>query len=89
MPEETERYIMEELPPTDILVVDALTIDGINPTHYNLKDAVKLARRLKPKRTFVVGIACDRHLPHNESNKELEALDVHIQFAHDGLFLEI
>ena len=88
MLDETESFILEKLPPTDILVIDALTLDGVNQTHYSLKQALALVRRLKPKQTYVVGISCDRFLPHDEMNKELETLNVQIQFAHDGLFLE-
>eukprot|EP00571_Detonula_confervacea_P014518 CAMPEP_0172307318 /NCGR_PEP_ID=MMETSP1058-20130122/8211_1 /TAXON_ID=83371 /ORGANISM="Detonula confervacea, Strain CCMP 353" /LENGTH=319 /DNA_ID=CAMNT_0013019463 /DNA_START=331 /DNA_END=1286 /DNA_ORIENTATION=+ len=81
MPQETENYIMEGLPPTDILVVDTLSLDSFNPTHFNLKQALELIRRMKPKRTYLVGISCDRFLPHDEMNKELEKLDIHIEFA--------
>lgn len=85
---ETEKYILEELPPTDILVLDALTLDRPSPVHFNLKQSLALVRRLKPKRTYLVGMGCDSFLPHDEMNKELEGLDVQIQFAHDGLLLE-
>lgn len=87
MPRETEDFIMNELPPTDILVVDALNFDRYNPTHYSFRQALELVRRLKPKRTLVVGMSCDAFLPHDEMNRELEALDVRIELAHDGLML--
>lgn len=89
MPVDTEKFILDKLPPTDILVIDALTLDAMNPTHYNLKQALELVRRLQPKRTFVVGMSCDSFLPHNEMNKELEKLDIQIEFAYDGLLLEM
>ena len=89
MPIETETFIMEKLPPTDVLVVDALSLDGLDhPTHYNLKQALELVRRLKPQRTFLVGMSCDRFLPHDDMNRELMALDVHIEFSYDGLLVE-
>ena len=88
MPEETEKYITEELPETDILVLDSLSMDGFNPTHFSLKQGLELIRRLKPKRTFIVGMSCDRFLPHEEMNKELKALDIKVELAHDGLMLE-
>jgi phosphoribosyl 1,2-cyclic phosphate phosphodiesterase len=90
MPEETEKFIMYNLPPTDVLVIDALTLDGANhPTHYNLKQALELVRRLQPKRTLVVGMSCDSFLSHDDMNIELSKLDVHIEFAYDGLLLEM
>jgi len=89
MPEETETYILEQLPATDILVVDALTLDRDAPTHFNLGQALDVVRRLKPKHSFLVGMSCDSFLPHDEMNKELKKLDIDIQLAHDGLFVEI
>jgi len=86
---DTEKFILDKLPPTDILVIDALTLDAMNPTHYNLKQALELVRRLQPKRTFVVGMSCDLFLPHDEMNKELEKLDIQIELAYDGLLLEM
>ena len=85
---ETEEFILQKLGPTDILVVDSLTLDRYNPTHYQLKDAVALARRLKPKRTYIVGIACDSFPRHDIMNKELEKLDIQMELAYDGLMLE-
>ena len=89
MPIDTETFIMENLPPIDVLVLDSLTPGMNNPTHYNLKQALELVRRLKPRRTFLVGMACDSFLPHDEMNRELKELDVQIELAHDGLFIEM
>lgn len=85
MPPETEKYILEELPPTDVLVIDALSLNSINPTHNNLEQSLKIVRRLKPKQTYVVGMSCDAFLPHDEMNEELAKLDINVQLAHDGL----
>ena len=79
---------MEQLPPTDILIVDALNLYRYNPTHFKLEQALDVVRRLKPKRTYLVGMSCDSFLPHDEMNEELKSLDVQIEFAYDGLFLE-
>lgn len=92
MPQETEEYILGKLPPTDILVVDAITPDRLNqyihPVHFNLKEALKLVRRLKPRRTYLVGMSCDAFPHHDQMNKQLEELDIHVRLAHDGLLLE-
>jgi len=80
---------MENLPETDVLVLDCLNLTRFNPTHFNLKQSLEVVRRLKPKRTYLVGMSCDSFLPHDEMNKELEALDVDVQFAFDGLMLEL
>ena len=56
---------------------------------YSLEKALKLVRKIKPNRTYVVGISCDMFLPHDEMNNELAKLDIQIEFAHDGLLLEV
>ncbi|KAK1748036.1 MBL-fold metallo-hydrolase superfamily protein [Skeletonema marinoi] len=84
---ETEEFILEKLPPIDVLVVDSLNWDRSNKTHFSFKDALTLIRRLKPKRTFLVGMSCDQFLPHDEANEELKHLDVKVELAYDGLFL--
>eukprot|EP01082_Thalassiosira_pseudonana_P009217 g8236.t1 g8236 contig29:59509-60811(-) len=89
MPAETERFIMEELPPIDVLVVDSLNLSNPNPTHYTFEEALKLVRKLKPERTFVVGMSCDLFLPHHEMNKQLAELDIKIELAYDGLVVKV
>jgi phosphoribosyl 1,2-cyclic phosphodiesterase len=86
---ETEKFILEKLPPIDVLVVDSLNWDSLNATHFSFTQALNLIRRLRPKRTFVVGMSCDHFLPHDETNKELKRLDVKVEIAYDGLFLPV
>lgn len=86
---ETEEFILEKLPPIDVLVVDSLNWDRPNPTHFSFRQALKLIRRLQPKRTFLVGMSCDSFLPHDEANEELKNLDIKVELAHDGLFLPV
>ena len=59
------------------------------PTHFNLGQALDIVRRLNPKCSYLIGMSCDSFLPHDEMNKELRKLDVDIQLAHDGLFVEV
>ena len=90
MPIETETLIMEKLPPTNVLMVDALSLEGLDhPPHYNLRQALELVCRQKPKCTFLVGMSCDRFLPHDDMNRELMALDARIEFAYGGLLVEM
>ena len=84
MPVKTEAFIVNNLPPTDVLILDALSPGGNHPTHYDLKHWT----RLKPRLPFLVGMACDSFLPNDEMNSKLKELDVQIKFAHDGLFIE-
>ena len=86
---ETLEYIHTKLPPTDILVVDALHPEKTNPAHFNMKEAVELARQINPRsQTLLVGMSCDSFLLHDEMNQALAAKYGNVQLAHDGLEIE-
>ena len=92
MKDETLDYIQSKLPPIDILIVDALLMDdGIHPVHFNLPQAVALARQLGAKKTFLVGMSCESFLSHNDMKSYLRQhyTDIDIMLAHDGLLLEL
>ena len=85
----TEAYIMQQLPETDILILDSLLVDREHPVHYSLKQAIELARRLKAKKVYIVGINCDDFLPHDEANEELKKVEgLDVELAYDGLVIE-
>lgn len=85
----TEAYILERLPPTDVLIVDSLFVDREHPVHYSLSQAIELARRLKPTKTFIVGINCDDFPPHEDANQELKKIEgLDVQLAFDGLVID-
>lgn len=92
---ETEHYILTQLPPTDILVIDSLHRNSPNSTHMCMREALGFAEGLKPnQKTYLVGMNCDDFLPNDEMNELLQStiknkdkiLDV--ELAHDGLVLE-
>ena len=85
----TAKFIDEELPPIDILVVDSLYYDKPHAVHYSLAQAIDLAKVLKAKKTFIVGINCDDFPEHDQMNKLLKGLDIDVQLAHDGLSVEV
>ncbi|MFQ6049221.1 MAG: MBL fold metallo-hydrolase [Phycisphaerae bacterium] len=62
----------------DVLVLDALRRRP-HPTHFNLDQAVEMARRIGAKRTYFTHIA--HELAHAETNA---ALPAHQQLAYDG-----
>ncbi|KAI2510837.1 Metallo-beta-lactamase superfamily [Fragilaria crotonensis] len=73
MKEETLHYIQTQLPPTDIFIVDTLLMDDkIHPVHFNLRQAVALAKELGAKKTLLVGMSCDSFPPHDEMNAYLQ-----------------
>lgn len=91
MKEETLHYIQTQLPPTDIFIVDTLLMDDkIHPVHFNLRQAVALAKELGAKKTLLVGMSCDSFPPHDEMNAYLREhyKDMDIALAYDGLLLE-
>ena len=67
----------------DVLVLNALR-HRPHPTHYNLEQAVEVAKRLKPKQTYFTHITHD--MAHEETNKTLPP---EIQLGYDGLSFEI
>ena len=74
-----------------VLVLDALRPEGQHPVHASLEQSVQLARRLRPKRTLMVGMG--HGLEHHQTNRELrqlwrdEGLDVAL--AYDGLLVPL
>jgi phosphoribosyl 1,2-cyclic phosphodiesterase len=87
---ETLEFILNSLPPTDILIVDALRWHQPNPTHFSLDQAVALRDQIAPKQqTYLVGMSCDGFLPHEEMNAHLKAKYGNVQLAHDGLAINL
>lgn len=95
LPPETEQYILTQLPPTNILIIDSLLVDKHNATHVCMREAIDIAQRLQTKKVYLVGMNCDDFLPHDEMNEQLlknkrdgynYGLD--IELAYDGLLLE-
>jgi phosphoribosyl 1,2-cyclic phosphate phosphodiesterase len=68
--------LLEEL---DVLVLDALRPKP-HPTHFSLDEAVEVARKLKPKRTFFTHMS--HELEHEATNA---ALPSGMELAYDGL----
>ena len=85
---ESLDYIRARLPPTDVLVLDALHPKRKNAVHFNLEEAVELVRQIQPKQVYLVGMNCDSFLAHDEMNEQLKQEYGNIQFAHDGLVIE-
>lgn len=67
----------------DVLILDALRI-RTHATHFSLDEAVAVAQRLKPKRTYFTHISHD--MEHEATNAQLPA---GMQLAFDGLRLRL
>lgn len=86
---DTLDFIQHKLPPTNLLIVDALHPVRRNPVHYNLEEAVALVRQIQPQQVYLVGMNCDSFLPHDEMNAKLKKEYGNIQLAHDGLVIDV
>jgi phosphoribosyl 1,2-cyclic phosphodiesterase len=86
---ETLEYIRTKLPETDVLVLDSLQPEKDNASHFNLEEAVELSKQIRPKQTYLLGMNCDSFLPHDEMNEKLRKDHGNVQFAHDGLELDL
>jgi len=89
MPEETLEFILNELPPTDILVVDSLSYSIPHPVHFSLDQAMNLVKIIGAKKTYIVGINCDDFPDHDEANRRIQAKDPSVELAYDGLVIEL
>ena len=85
----TLEYILTKLPPTDILIVDALGQD-VHPVHFSLAQAQALSKQIQPKQhTYLIGMSCDSFLPHDEMNQKLASIKgLNMSLAYDGLVVE-
>jgi phosphoribosyl 1,2-cyclic phosphate phosphodiesterase len=72
--------LLEDL---DVLILDALR-HRPHPTHFSLSEAVAVAERLRPRRTFFTHVCHD--LPHAMTNRSLPS---GMALAHDGLQLTV
>jgi phosphoribosyl 1,2-cyclic phosphodiesterase len=88
---ETLQFIQEKLPPTDVLIVDALLLHKAHPVHFSLEQAVDLASQIRPTiQTYLIGMSCDAFLPHEEMNTYLyDKYDGKVTMAHDGLVVDL
>lgn len=90
---ETLDYILHKLPPTDILIIDALLIDKPHPVHYSLVQAIELSEQIQAKQTYVVGMNCDAFPTHEEMNFRLQQRRKtglnNIQLAYDGQIINL
>jgi phosphoribosyl 1,2-cyclic phosphate phosphodiesterase len=78
-----EEKEMKKLYGLEVLVINALRRRP-HPTHFNLEQAIEIAKILKPEKTYFTHITHD--LMHNETNAELPK---NIKLAYDGQKFEI
>jgi phosphoribosyl 1,2-cyclic phosphate phosphodiesterase len=75
---------VEALAGVSVMVLNALWWGDPHPTHFNIEEALKTARQVGAKRTFLT------HLTHRVSHKDLSSrLPPGVFAAYDGLTVEI
>lgn len=75
---------LEALRGVRVLVLNALWFGNPHPTHFNVEEAVAVAREVDAERTYLT------HLTHRVRHAQLlEQLPAGIEPAHDGLLIDI
>ncbi len=76
--------VLSALAGVQVLVLNALWIGNPHPTHFNVEEAVDVARTVGAERTFLT------HLTHRVRHEELSRyLPEGVEPAHDGLEVEV
>ena len=66
----------------DLLIIDALRYSP-HPNHFNIEGALQVVQALRPRRTLLT------HLTHEVHHKDGTRLPPGVEFAHDGLAIEL
>ncbi|HBG08069.1 MAG: MBL fold metallo-hydrolase [Geobacteraceae bacterium GWC2_58_44] len=66
----------------DLLIIDALRYSP-HPNHLNIEAALQLVQALRPRRTLLT------HLTHEVHHKDGAKLPVGVEFAYDGMVIEL
>lgn len=81
---ELPQQVRDSLEGVSTLVLNALWFGLEHPTHFNVEEAVEVARSIGAERTYLT------HISHLASHRELEArLPEGIMPAYDGLTIEV
>ncbi len=76
--------VMKALEGVDVLVLNALWFGNPHPTHFNVEEAIEVARAVGARKTYLT------HLTHRSTQKEFDArLPQGIEAAYDGLIVHI
>jgi len=66
----------------DLLIIDALRYSP-HPNHFNIESALQMVQLLQPRRTLLT------HLTHEVHHKDGAKLPAGVEFAYDGLVIEL
>lgn len=74
----------------DLLIIDALNFDIANSCHFSLMEAIDVAKQIRPKKVYTVGMSSSidyDDLKINQKLKELLDEGIDLSLAYDGLKL--
>ncbi|OQR90086.1 hypothetical protein ACHHYP_05816 [Achlya hypogyna] len=88
LPEQTLVFLLANPQPVDILVIDAIYLTDVHGAHLNLPQAMDIAKKLRPKKTYLLGMSHD--FDYNVHNVSIHAdmlreADLDVEMAYDGL----
>jgi len=66
----------------DLLIIDALRFSP-HPNHFNIEGALQVVKTLQPRRTLLT------HLTHEVRQSDGEKLPPGVEFAYDGMTVEL
>jgi phosphoribosyl 1,2-cyclic phosphate phosphodiesterase len=66
----------------DLLIIDALRYSP-HPNHFNIEGALRVAEALRPRRTLLT------HLTHELHHRDGARLPAGVEFAYDGMVIEL
>jgi len=86
----SDETLEEKTKNCKLLIVDALRLEGIHPSHWILPQTLEFIRKTRPKQTYLIGMNHD--IEHESTNMELKKLEeegLFVQLAYDGMKLVI
>jgi phosphoribosyl 1,2-cyclic phosphodiesterase len=88
VPAETFSYLTQK--PISLLVLDCL-FETTHAVHFGLNDAAEFVRRLRPKRTLLVGMSdkFEHHATNERLRKMFDMDGLDVQLAHDGQYIDL
>ncbi|RHY60145.1 hypothetical protein DYB30_012772, partial [Aphanomyces astaci] len=78
--------------PIDVLVIDALYLEDVHGTHMNYRQAMDVAKLLRPKKTYLIGMGDDFDYDQTNSVIRTEMLQSHgldVEMSYDGLLVHL
>ncbi|KAF0715107.1 Aste57867_3565 [Aphanomyces stellatus] len=76
----------------DVLVIDALYLEDVHGAHMNLPQAMEVAKLLRPKKTYLIGMGDDFDYEQTNAVVRADMLQTHgldVEMSYDGLKLTL